>query len=480
MKQSVERRAELEREAQRKCRAAKDLVNAGDYEAARSALSGLWVTVGERPQLDKLQARTQAEVLLRVGALSGWLGSARQLPGAQEFAKELITESIRGFESLGDQEKVAEAQTDLAICYWREGAMDEARVWFHEAFSRAASVENKFRVLVNSTTVEISSNRLIDALALLDQAGALLDQIEDCAAKGRYHMQRAIALKRLGGVENLDRAFIENTAASIHFEQAGHKRYFARVENNIGFILLELGRYREALAHLEKARNSFIELRDVGSVAQVNETRARVFLVQGLYSEAEKTADLAVSVLVEGGERSLLAEALVTQGIALARMGQQEIANKILKRSAEIAEKAGDLESAARALLTIIEELHSLSAGKTAEIYLEADQKLGDQLDPQTIKRLRACARLALVRTTSAIETERAVIGSSLDEEVLHYERELIRNALEQAKGSVTRAARLLGVSHQGLCYIINGRHKELLAARTPVRLRRKSIIKKN
>jgi transcriptional regulator with GAF, ATPase, and Fis domain len=56
--------------------------------------------------------------------------------------------------------------------------------------------------------------------------------------------------------------------------------------------------------------------------------------------------------------------------------------------------------------------------------------------------------------------------------------RHLIRRALEVSKGSVTRAARLLGITHQGQAFIINGRHKSLLAIRTPVKTRRRSIIR--
>ena len=43
--------------------------------------------------------------------------------------------------------------------------------------------------------------------------------------------------------------------------------------------------------------------------------------------------------------------------------------------------------------------------------------------------------------------------GFSLDTEVLRYEGNLIRRALEESGGSVTRAARLLGVTHQGLSF---------------------------
>ena len=48
-------------------------------------------------------------------------------------------------------------------------------------------------------------------------------------------------LRSLGTSENreeyIDRALVEYAAASYHFEQAGHNRFQARVENNVGFFL---------------------------------------------------------------------------------------------------------------------------------------------------------------------------------------------------------------------------------------------------
>jgi len=278
----------------------------------------------------------------------------------------------------------------------------------------------------------------------------------------------------------LDRALIENTAARIHFEQADHRRYFARVENNSGLIFLQLGRYEEALEHLERARRMFIELGDVGTAAQVNETRARVFLAQQSYVEAEKIVFAAASVLEKGGEQSLLAEALQTQGIALARMGRYQSALAILKRAAQIAEIAGDTESSGRAFLTILEELKNfLAPDEIGELYTEADRRFGDQLSPKTLTRLRACARFVADKTGSGGTTESPAARGSLQEEVGKYESELIKRALDEAHGSVTRAAKQLGLTHQGLCYIINYRHPELLTARAPVRVRRKALIKK-
>ena len=149
----------------RACKEAHKLERAGDYEGARFALRVLWSgRIGDRPRLAELSVDTQAEVLWRVGALSGWLGSANQIPGAQEFARDLLTESITLFESLGQQDKRAEAMGDLALCYWRLGAQDNGRALFRQAIDAAQKPETKLRTLTNASTVEISSGRYGDAL----------------------------------------------------------------------------------------------------------------------------------------------------------------------------------------------------------------------------------------------------------------------------------------------------------------------------
>lgn len=62
----------------------------------------LWGNIGDPPNLENLDQRTTAEVLLRVGTLTGWLGSTKQIEGAQETAKNLISKSIAIFESVRD------------------------------------------------------------------------------------------------------------------------------------------------------------------------------------------------------------------------------------------------------------------------------------------------------------------------------------------------------------------------------------------
>ena len=60
-------------------------------------LHPFWKGLSFRPDTDGFTDEAKAELLLRTGTLTGWLGSAKQVPGAQELAKDLISESATLF-----------------------------------------------------------------------------------------------------------------------------------------------------------------------------------------------------------------------------------------------------------------------------------------------------------------------------------------------------------------------------------------------
>src|SRR5918997_526057 len=141
-----------------RCRVAADLTHSGQYEQAREALGDLWQGAGERPNVAGLWETTAAEVLLQCGSLTGWLGTSKKVEGAQEKAKDLIGEARRVYEAHGLRAKVAEAEYELGMCYWRAGALDEARVMLQEA-ARKADPEQRAKILIRSTAVEASAGR---------------------------------------------------------------------------------------------------------------------------------------------------------------------------------------------------------------------------------------------------------------------------------------------------------------------------------
>jgi tetratricopeptide (TPR) repeat protein len=471
------------------CELAKGLEDAGEFELAEETLRPFWNGLTTVPNTNGLQRDAKAELLLRAGTLTGWLGSAKQISGSQDIAKDLISESAGIFESCGLSEKLAEARVNLAVCYWREGGLDEARVTLrlvldslHESRS-----EQKLRALLTSAIVEASAKRDRTALVIYKEAAPLFSSSSNHSLRGRFHTSYATVLRSLGTSEHredyIDSALLEYTAASYHFEQAGHKRFQGRVENNVGFLFATLGKFSEAQEHLAHARMLLLSVGDRGGAAGVEDSRAQAFLLEGKYDLAEGAARSAVRALKLGGEQSRLAESLTTYGKALARLNRMPVARTTLDQAIEIAQNAGHPESGGVAAVTVIEELSSqLSTSALQDYYRTAEALLAYTQDTSLGRRLGECARRVLAAEFASVrvEAEGASMapGFSLDAEVLRYEGSLIRKALQESGGSVTRAARLLGVTHQGLAFILNGRHSDLLSIRTPVKKRRRSIIR--
>ena len=474
-----------------RCNAAKEFEEAGEFDTASEALGELWQGVGIRPKLGDWANDVKAELLLRTGTLTGWLGSAKQISGAQERAKDLISESATLFQTEGLSEKLAEARVNLALCYWREGALDEARVTLRLALDALGDLESeqRLRALLNSAIIEQTATRFPQALQIYREAAPLFDASTNDSLKGKFHNSYAIVLKGMGLAQEredlIDHALVEFAAARFHFEQAGQERFRARIENNEGFLFASLGRFREAHEHLDRARALHLRVGDRGGAAGADDTRAQAFLLEGKNEIAEQIARGAVRALESGDQQSVLGEALTTHGKALARMNRYDAAKDALDRAIDVAQRAGDPDTAGIAALSVVEELGTqLQADVLRNYYLSAESALANSQHRTIRTRLGDCARRLVASTLSGVETGSATAdvmstpNYSLESDVHRYEANVIRQALEASGGSVTRAARLLGVTHQGLAFILNGRHKDLLSIRTPVKKRRKSIIR--
>lgn len=252
-------------------------------------------------------------------------------------------------------------------------------------------------------------------------------------------------------------------------------------------MLYLVGRYKEAHDHLNSARILFLAVGDKGRVAQVDDARALVLLAEGRAREAERASREAVRVLAKGGESGLYAEALTTQGRVLAKLGNFPESRNTLRKAANVAEVAGAVEDAGRALLTLIEEHgERITERELLESYQRADSLLRGTQDAETIARLRACAGRIVAARFSTLPPHRHRsltdfwVEFNLPEKVLAYEARYIRRALIDAKGSITHAARLLGWDHHATLQSMldeGGRHHDLSHLRTPLEKRKKSII---
>ncbi|MEO8434648.1 MAG: helix-turn-helix domain-containing protein [Pyrinomonadaceae bacterium] len=456
-----------------------------DYQGAQEVMRPLWKHVGERPNTTGLYSSVVAELLLCVGVLTGWIGNKNEIDEAQEKAKNLITESIALYESLSDVNKVAAARAELAYCYLREGALEEARIMFNEALQKLTTRGNtRARALLRLAIVEWSAARYGEALRILEENSVLFKTITNHALRGTYHNQLALVIRNLATGENeteyFQRAIREYEEADEHFRIAHNIIFRAHVKNNLGFLLYKLSRFKPAHHWLDQARRLTLSVRDKVRTAQVDETRAQVLIAEKKFKEAESVARGAVAVLEKSGQQCLLTDALITHGIALARLHKTDHAQYTFQRAIEVAHQVGALNKAGLAALTLIEELDQLPPDLLYAAYDRASQWLAESQSQDLLLRLNEAARLVFLILRGELKGDDAedifIKPINLQEQILKFEGALIRQALAKADGSVTRAATLLSMSYQGLAYTIEARHKDLLKARSPIRRRARKI----
>jgi tetratricopeptide (TPR) repeat protein len=470
-----------------RCETALELKDKGGYQGAQAAMSPIWNRVGERPDVSGFHPSVAAEVLLTAGILTRWIGSKNRIEGAQEVAKNLITESITYYESVCDVKRVAAARVEMACCYWREGALDEARITLNEALQVLTVGGNtRARALLRLAIVEWSDSRLSEALRILTENASLFSKLTNHATKGAFHSHLGNVLTNLATAENkndyFQRAVSEYQKADDEFKLAHNLVFRADVKNNVGFLLFTMGRFSKAHAYLEQARRLRNSVRDKIGIAQIDDTRAQVLIAERKFKQAEAVARNAARVLEKSGHQCLLADALVTQGIALARLKRSEPAQFIFQKAIEVAHQVGALNKAGLAALTMLEELDDLSVETLYVAFDRASDWLAKSQSNDILLRLNAVARKVIINSRKELGEEEVATEDPIDalfnkpvelqSEVLKFEGRVIQRALAKANGSLTRAAASLSMSYQALAYILESRQKDLLKERTPIRRR--------
>ena len=316
-------------------------------------------------------------------------------------------------------------------------------------------------------------------MEILNDNAYLFKKVTNHTIRGNYHNELAIVLRNLATSEKTSDYFLqaikEYGKADHHFKLAKNTIFRADVKNNLGFLLYKLSRFKEAHEYLDQARRLAIALKDKVGTAQIDDTRAQVLIAQRRFKEAEAVARHAVYILEKSGHQCLLADVLTTHGIALARLKDTERAQFAFQKAMEVAHQVGALNKAGMAALTLIEEIDELAPDVLELAYDRASEWLATSQSKEVLQRVITVSKK--IRSNPEVNAENATSAllntkCDLTKEKLKHERELIRQALAKVDGRLTRAASLLGMTYQGLAYIIEKRHPDLLKERSPIRRR--------
>jgi hypothetical protein len=115
----------------------------------------------------------------------------------------------------------------------------------------------------------------------------------------------------------------------LSFEQAGHKRFQARVENNVGFLFATHWKIRRSPPTPKRARSLHLSVGDHGGAAGAEDTRAQAFYLRESMKKRNELLVVRSKHLKRGGEQTVLAEALTTHAKALARLNQTQVAKTV-------------------------------------------------------------------------------------------------------------------------------------------------------
>jgi tetratricopeptide (TPR) repeat protein len=461
------------------CREALRLVDYGEYDRAALELGQLWKGLGHRPNVKHCTEQEKAWVLLSTGVLTSWFGNLKQLTGAQELAKDLLSESQSLFHGLGDDNNAAWAQRALAYCYWRVGSYDEARIVALEALHQLKErlqPEMQLRLYLCLVVVETTVQNYRQSEYWLAQAEPLVEDISHPILQGSFYFESARVQKSLSTDPHdkyLQLATDNYTTAAHYFALAGQRSFLASIYNNLGNLYGLKRSFPEAQRHIELSLELYRELGDKLHLGMVWESKAQLLLEAGNLSEAEQAALASIHTLKDGDSFAILADSLITLGKIKARQGQYFRAEQAFLKAYTLALNTGAESAAGLALLSLLEELGpQLTAAVFLEKYQHTTRLLGESPLVAIQKRLRRLAENALllepvpeiIIQTQATQTATFTPGFSLKETVHQLEVMYINLALEQSGNKIINAAALLGMQHQTLSLMLRNRHKDILA----------------
>ncbi len=433
----------------------------GDLRQAIGLLAPYWTGFDSEikiPSVNKIEA---ANLLLRIGSVISTYGSAEQINNSQEKARECLSQAEAIFDDLDDSEGKAQCQNKTGVTYWRNGDLDTAQIYFRESLFYAHSNESKAIANLNLGMSESSNFRYSSALKFYEKAYRFIGKIS-VFTEAKIRNGIGLVYKNIGKSLSeteravyFDKAIIEFEGALICYEEVQNSRSMILARNNIGFLYYSIGLYDEALSALEIAESEARRSQDKDHLSIVSDTLARAFIAKGDYRRAVEVAADSVNYLESFENSNLLATALITYGIALARSGETGKAKSAFYQAEEVAVFIQDftLASAAR-LFALREMFFEYNSKERLSSYLYIVKNLSGSQEKDISDALGdVAAKIEPEIESPAPEIERKPQTSrqsfSLDEELKTISREYIEAAIREAGGNQSRAAALLGMSRQ-------------------------------
>ena len=361
------------------------LERCGRYEEALAELRPIWDDTNAFPEVAELIPRTAAEIILRCGALIGFLGHTKQIPNSQEKSKNLLTEARKRFLDIYDVEKIVECENYLAAAYIRTGEMVEAEIWVDEALSHETANPCDAWLYANITKSLIymadgKFQEILDHLLPLEKEFL---KFGNDFLLGSFSTNVSVAYKDLGRLpESLK--YLE--AARRYHQKSGHQIYLGTVENNLSQLYKDERNFVLAHQTIDSATRAFRKVKDRAREGFSLDTKALIYVAEAKYREALEVIERAILILSKGENAAFMLDTYLTKVKILLYLEDFTAAFMCLSDAVQLAKsKVG--EEKARNLIKdfeqMLEEKNSPSLCRTfSETAADTSEKLELVLHP--------------------------------------------------------------------------------------------------
>jgi tetratricopeptide (TPR) repeat protein len=212
--------------------------------------------------------------------------SQQYLPqGHYHAAKACCEEATALLEPLGAVGEVASAHNNWGIACLEEGLMDPARehLMLAEAmFEAQGNRRGQAKALHNQAESYLRQRRWAEAGPLYERSIAIAQDVGDEVGAVRSRTSLAILLYQQGQYEA---ALGLNREIEVFYRRLGDRPMLARVVNNQGLSLFDLGRWSEAVLAFEQAAQMHLDIGDLDDAATSLLNLVEILLARG---EAEQ------------------------------------------------------------------------------------------------------------------------------------------------------------------------------------------------
>jgi class 3 adenylate cyclase/tetratricopeptide (TPR) repeat protein len=216
------------------------------------------------------------------------------------------------------------------------------------------------------------------------------------------------------------------------YEELGDLMESGTINNDLGAFAYYQGRWDDALAFYEKARDQWERAGDLPWAATISANVAEILSDRGQLEEADQMGREALRILRGAGLKSAIAFGLNIVGRVACRSGRYAEALELLEQARAVNHEIGDqpeeLESDVRIAECLAMQGRSAQALELATEALVRSETLGGPATPQ-LQRVRGCALAQLGRLSEARVALKESVAGARDREA-EYEEALALHGL--------------------------------------------------